>query len=258
MRSTRAILLWVALLFAFSPILLDLARHLIENPWARYTALFPLLFVRCALRESEKPAEHWDGVVWIAIALAVELLAVTAGNLRAGRVSVLIACFGLCRRFAFASTPTFVLLLFAIPIPTSALKLASPELPSALLDTAGTSLLQLGFEVDLLRGRALHAGQELAFERADSGVALAALLVGISWYGSLMARRPLPSAILRSAGAALLALPIQLAAFALALLALSILDQALVRSALTHLPWILVSIVGVAMAELRSRGIRKP
>jgi len=252
-ESTRTASLWIALLVAFSPVLVDFAQHLIANPWALYTLIFPMLFARCAARRSAPFRKHWDGAIWIARALLLELFAILVGMLRAGRVAVLIACVGLCRRFALASGPTLVLLLFSVPVPTRLLKLTSPELPGALLDVAGHALDALGVEVVWGARAGIRASHQLILSEPDGGLPLASLLAGISWYASLLVKRPPWKAAIRAGIVGVLALPIQVSAIGISLLVLPITGEPLAREALTYLPWISVAVVGVALAAARAR-----
>jgi len=252
-RRGEAVLLWAGLLAAFSPALLDLGRHLAAEPWARYAALFPFLFARCALRESQRPAERRDGYLWIGLGMGMELLGIFAGAPRIGRVGLVLAAIGVCRRFAFASWPSLLLLALAVPIPTAVLRWVSPGTESALLSAAGGGLGLLGLEIELSGTRALYGTQALVLEQCDSGGALVPLLAGLSWYRSRLLLTPLRVAVPRAAAAAALAIPVQLAAIALALLTLPLEAAPAGRLALTHVPWMAVAAVSLARTELRFR-----
>jgi hypothetical protein len=245
--------LWVGLLVAFSPTLLDLGRHMAENPWARYAALFPLLFARCALREPRRPMGHRAGSLWIGLGMAVELLGILAGATRIGRLGLALAAVGLCRRFALASWPSLVLLVLAVPVPGTVLDWISPDAENALVRVAGGGLGALGLGIEFEGTRAFYGTQELVLERSDSGGALVPLLAGLSWYHSLLLGTAPRAAALRAGGAALLAIPVQIVAISLALLALPLGAGAAGRVALTHLPWMALTAIGLAITELRFR-----
>jgi len=253
LRRGAALALWVGLLVAFSPTLLDLVRHLAENPWARYAALFPLLFARCALREPRRPTGHRDGSLWVVLGMAMELFGILAGATRIGRVGLALAAIGLCRRFAFASWPSLVLLALAVPLPSVVLDWISPGTENGLLHVASGGLGALGLGIEFEGTRAFCGTQELALERFDSGGTLVPLLAGLSWYHSLMLGIPTKTALARAAAAALLAIPVQIVAIALALLTLPMGAAASGRLALTHAPWMALAAVSLVITELRFR-----
>jgi hypothetical protein len=249
----EALVLWAGLLVAFSPTLLDLVRHMAESPWARYAALFPFLFARCALMEPERPTGHRDGLLWLGLGLAVELSAILAGATRFGRVGLVLAAIGLCRRFALASWPSLLLLVLAVPIPSFVFHWVGPGAEKALWDVASGGVEALGLGIDFAGTRAFCGTQEFALEPFDSGVALVPLFAGLSWYHSRMLGTSLRPAAARAAAVALLAIPVQLVAIALALVTLSLGAGIAGRVALTHLPWMTVAAFSLAATELRFR-----
>jgi hypothetical protein len=254
LRRGEACALWLGLLAAFSPTLLDLAQHMAENPWARYAALFPFLFARCALREPGQLQERRDGYLWIGLGMGLELFGILAAAIRIGRVGLALATIGLCRRFAFASSPALVLIALAVPLPSAVLQWASPPgAESALLSAASGVPGALGLEIEISGTRALYGAQELTLEYFDSGVGLIPLIAGLSWYHSLMFGIPTRTALVRATAAALLAIPVQIAAIALALLTLPLGTAAIGRLALTHAPWMGLAAVGLVVTELRLR-----
>jgi hypothetical protein len=111
----------------------------------------------------------------------------------------------------------------------------------------------LGLEIEIVGTQALHGAQEFTLERLDSGAALAPLLAGLSWYYSLMVGIPTKTALARAAAASLLAIPVQITAIAIALLTLPLGAGAAGRLALTHLPWMALAAVSLAITELRFR-----
>ena len=252
-RRGEALVLWAGLLVAFSPTLLDLARHMAENPWARYAVLFPFLFARCALNDPEQLPERRDGTLWLGLGMGVELFGIFAGATRIGRMGLALAAIGLCRRFALASWPSLVLLALAVPLPDAVLRWTSPGAENALLSAASDLLGPLGVTIEINGTQAFYGTQALALGRSDSGAPLAVLLIGLSWYHSLMLGTPARAAALRAAAAPLLAIPVQIAAIALALLTLPLGAGAAGRLALTHLPWMAVAAVGLVTTELRYR-----
>jgi hypothetical protein len=232
-----------ALCFAFFPVLTDLGRHLLETPWARYAAVFPLLALRAALHErGAEPSARRDAPLWVAAGLGVLLAGMLMGAIRWGRVGAALAAVGWCRRFGLAGWRTQALLAFAVPVPAAAMRLAEPL--SQQLGAAASALgAGLGVEVEPVWSA-----------RFGSGLPLAALLAGLSWYASLLRRRPLPAALGRAALAALLAFPLQLLASVAAGVAAPWLGVPAAQAALSQGPWLAATCVGVAVAE---RGARR-
>lgn len=231
-----------ALLFAFLPALADLVRHQLETPWARYAAVFPLLALRCAWHErGARPALRRDAVLWIVAGLAILLAGILMGRVRWGRVGAALAAIGWCRRFGLCSWRTQLLLLFAVPIPAAAMRLASP-LAGQLGSFAAALGAPLGIDVE-----------PVVLARYGSGLPLAALLAGLSWYGSLLRARPARAALLRAAGVSLLALPCQVLATLAAAVAAPWLGLSAARAALSQVPWLAATLVAVGVAERAAR-----
>ena len=256
--SGRALLLWSCLLLSFSPILIDLARHLVAEPWARYVLIFPLLFVRAASRTPAPPPKATSGVVLIGLGVVLEFLAIGADVTRFGRIGFALAAIGLCRCLGYASWSTLLLLAFIVPLPSFVSNAASPTLEVALLEAAAFVPRLLGGAITVVAsragGEASVGDQVLRVGPLDNGLVLVPLLVGLSWYGSLGSARPLLGATLRAAGAALLAIPVQILAIAVALGLTALAGAGIARSLLTHAPWMVVAALGLLHAE---RAIRR-
>ncbi len=227
-----------ALLFAFLPVLADLVRHLSETPWARYSVLFPLLLAGCALRErGPLRAARRDAPLWIVAGLVVLMVGIFMGVVRWGRVGAALAAIGLCRRFGWGTWRSQALLLLAVPLPATALRVAEP-LSQQILSLAGLLVGWHGVDV-----------APVAIGRPGSGLPLVPLLAGLGWYAALRRNLPLRAALTRAAGAGLLAFPIQMLATALAALLATAAPTDAARAALIHGPWLLVALLGVTHAE---------
>jgi hypothetical protein len=220
---SEALLLWTGLAAAFSPTILDLARHAIDTPWSRYALVFPVLFAISA-RRGARPAPRSEGVRWIAAGLAIEIAAAFTGAIRWARPGLALAAFGICQRCGIGSPRAAVLLLFAVPAPAFAVHDGGALLESALSLRA-------------------HRG----------ALALAPLLAGLAWYDAVLCRRPLRWAIAASAAAALLAIPILVL---MSLLAAGAAGAGWLRSAQWlsgPAPWIPIAAAGIGAAEWRWR-----
>jgi len=231
-----------ALLFAFLPVLTDLVRHQLETPWARYAAIFPLLALRCAWHErgARRPLRR-DAPLWIVAGLAILLGGIVMGRVRWGRVGAALAAIGWCRRFALCGWRTQLLILFAVPIPAAAMRLAWP-----LARQLGAFALALGARLGI-------EVEPVLSSRYGNGLPLAALLAGLSWYASLLRARPARAALLRAAFAALLAFPLQVLATLAAAVAAPWLGLRAARAALSQAPWLAATLIGVGVAERGGR-----
>lgn len=249
-RSGEAAL-WVALAVAFSPVAIDLVQHWIEFPWARYAVVFPFLFVRCTLR-AERTRPVPGGLIWVIAGLALELAAAFAGAIRWARPGLAIAVVGMCQRLGLGRWPLWALVLFAVPAPNFLVELGAPGPAVALAGIAAGGWLLLGVDVESAM-RALDAG---ALFPNEHWLAIAPLCAGLAWYEGILLARPLPRAIAASAASAALAVPIELAARALAVgaAAAGLAPRAL--ALLGDATWIAVAAAGVALAESRLRAQR--
>jgi hypothetical protein len=236
--------LWsAALLFAFLPVLVDLVRHLVMSPWARYAAVFPLLFVRAALHERQRGVEPSGrgGTLWILAGLAFEALTIFLGATRMGRFGALLAAIGLCRRFGWGSWRSVWLLLFALPVPTALVKLAQPI------------SVQLQALADALVGGAGAEVAALSLGRYGSGMPMAVLMMGLGWYAALLRGLPIRQSVTLAVGLFVCALPLQLLGLVLAALAVPRLGSDTARAALLQGLPLATATVGVLLAELGAR-----
>jgi hypothetical protein len=249
----RGAFLWAAYAVAFSPVLLDLVQHLALRPWARYAAIFPLLFAVCALCEPRPPARQPGGAALVAAGLASALLAAFVGMLRYARVGAALAAIGLCRRFALASGRSQVLLAFAIPMPDALMRPFHPALAGLLLELAAGACGLAGLTFEVAGADAHFRDRLLSLERSDSGFALMPLLAGLAWYAGCRLQLPVWRSAAIACAAPLLALPVQAAAITAALVCLALFDEALARGVLADAPWIAVTAVGIAAVEWRAR-----
>ena len=95
--------LWICLVVAFSPVLLDLLSHAVKNPWARSSLVFPFLAWLAARRNDESRTRghsiHSSRMMWALVAGRAwrsKLFAIAGGAIRFGRIGILVAIVGLC------------------------------------------------------------------------------------------------------------------------------------------------------------------
>jgi len=243
-------LLWLGLLVAFSPVLVNLVQHLEEEAWARYVLVFPFLLALCIAQDSSRPRASALGYVALTLGILIELVAIGGSTMVYARPALPLAVIGLCAAFGLASTRTALLACWVIPVPHQVLRMVSPELETALLRPVTGLLDAVGAELRLEGSRVLAPAGELEVFDFDGGLTLVALLVGLGWYAGLRRRCGLFGILRRAVLWGALALQLQLLALLLALLALVLGAPSLGRCFLTHVLWVLVAAVGIAWTEI--------
>ena len=240
--------LWAALATALSASLFDLGRHWVEAPWARSSGVLLLLFAWIALREPA-PRRAPGGMALVGAGLAVSLLAVGGGMPRLGRPGIALAALGMARLTGRpAGAPAF-LALFTVPLPSSVLTRLSPGLeswvPQGTLLAAGAAP---GAHVEWIHAGRLQlvaAGGELDLWAGDGGLALAWSLAALGWLLAMRSGSTLSGIAMRTALAALLALPVQACLLAAATAATLAGAAPGGRALLDHGPWGVVAIAAV-------------
>jgi hypothetical protein len=252
---------WLLLVAAFSPVLIDLAEHLRDRPWAAYCLVFvPLFFaeLRRAPRGRRRPHLGW---LCLAIALAGELLLVAGGFTRAARPLLPLAALGLGGLVGRPGPRAAALLLAFVPAPHLLVSWASTALEAtwARLAAQGVRLLGLPALVEAGRYQAtLHVGAHtVALSDADGGIPVALMLLGIGWYRGLRDGRAIGASVLRAGALALLAAPLQVAAIFAAALGLRAGWLDAPRPFLDLAPWVAVALCVLLEALHRARS-REP
>lgn len=246
---------WIALLFAFSPVLVDLARNLAAHPEDRVTLIAPLLFFT-ALRRSSAPdlGASWDGIGAIALGLGLELLGILTGSPSVARLGLPIACLGLARISGRPPIAVIALLFFAIPPPYSVVALASPTLETALAHGASFIVSTVGAPVVAVGSTVHGPSGSLVLYATDSGASLAFGFAGVGWYATLHAWPGFARAALRAALAAALALPAQLLVVTLTTALLGMGLRSTARFWLREGAWLVAILAAFAVVELRRAG----
>ena len=216
----RDILVWSAFFIAFSPLLLDLFRHVLAHPWAGYGLLFAVLLVARANREPSRGLSHRDGYALLAGGLVLQALAVGGGFTRWGRLAIPLGVMGLARLLGRPSPRVAALAFWAVPLPNFIVDAGSPLLERLWLEGAAMLLSPLAtIVVEGTKATASHG--VLALDAVSGGLPLAALLSGLGWVSALDAWRGVGGALRTAALWGLAALPLQ-ALCVLVALALSV------------------------------------
>jgi len=207
-------LLWALLVAAFSPVLVDLASHLVAEPWSVYVLAFVVLFVRESRRSGYGEPQPGLAYGLILAGLVLELVMVRADWPRMGRPGWVAAAFGLTRLVGRPTPWRATLLLWWIPVPHALLEPTHPFLAKALAMPGALVAGAVGAEVSLgpMAGAELAArlgDGTLRLGPGDTGIPLAVSFAGLAWWAALTRGRD-PLGALGSAGlAALWALPLQ-------------------------------------------------
>jgi hypothetical protein len=233
--------LWAGLAVALSPLLLDLARHLVEEPWARYALLFAPLTAVAVVTTRGRVRSSPLGHLLLALALAAELLAVAGHAPRLARPALPAAVAGLCLGFGLSTLRVAALSAWLVPVPSALMGLASPQLESLLFGAAARGVRALG--------RVTGPGAALYLGAWDGGLPLAALLSGLGFYAGLRRREPVLRLVRQALAWGAAALPAQAAGVLLATLATAAGRADLGRDLLDAL-WLPAALAGLARAEL--------
>jgi hypothetical protein len=245
-------LLWLALVLAFAPALLDLGAHVAATRWAHYAAVFPALAVYCALRE-ERRAREPRGTLWIGAGLLIEVAAGFLGAIRWARPGLVLALLGMLRREGIGSWPARALWLFAIPMPAFLVRLGSGPLAYAMTEAVAAAWRALGLAVSVERGIVHGAGGGVLVVPDHDWLFLAGLLAGLAWYDGVRLRRPPLRSLGVCAAAVGLALPVQTTALFAAVGVAAAGGTGAAQWFVDHGVWIATALAAVLATEIRAQ-----
>jgi hypothetical protein len=169
---------WLCLGVALSPALLELARHLVAAPWARYTGVVAALFgVTAAVAPLEASPQRRAGLLLLGTGIAIQLLAAAAGPPGLGRLALPLGITGLACWLGRPASGVAALSVFLVPIPYTFVAALSPALEATLLEAAAALASPLAGGGLVTDGRVLTGGfGEFWVRPPHGGVPLAALL----------------------------------------------------------------------------------
>jgi hypothetical protein len=241
------LLAWLALLVAFSPVVLELFRHLGAQPWARYVLIFAPLLTIAIVTSRDRVQPSSRGYVLLSLAIVFEFVALRGNLARFARPTFALGAIGLCQVQGLAPVRAAALALWLTPVPSFANDLG---LQTALLGVAIPLARLFGAELSFEESTVVAPSGVLEVLPSDGGLPLAALFSGLAWYASVRAGASLPATAIRAITWSAVALPVQVAVMLAALAALAAGSPGAARSVLDHVG-VVAALAGFAWIELR-------
>ncbi len=153
-------LTWAATAIALSPTLVELARHLLEQAWTRYSLTFAALIAWRALQVRGERERRGPGAALVVGALAVQIGGLLASHPPIGRLALPLAVAGLLAMHGRAAGPALLLPVFLVPLPRSAAwTMGAAETMHAVLDAALEPLALAGATI-------AHSGSSVSVDDA--------------------------------------------------------------------------------------------
>lgn len=213
-RSRSQAFFWVALGLTLSPVLLELARHLLGTRFDHYIIVPALLFtILVCAPDDRRPidatgqhrldsgpagdrspeASDRRGILLLGAALCLLVLGYSSSAATLARLGAALAIIGMGRFLGSFSWRTSSLLLLAVPIPAFVSNWMTPWVEAAYLDALNGLLSALGAETES-SGQVLQiAGQRLELFPEDTGLRLACVGAAFGLFEGLRgANQPSP------------------------------------------------------------------
>lgn len=183
----RTPLLWIALIAAISPSLIDLGHHFLASPWTWYCLFFPGLFFAVARNEPQGQRRHLWGLALLLGGLALTLLPSLGGGelIRYGRPGIPLSVIGLALFAGRPSLQVSLMALWIIPIPSAALKIADPIINKLFFALASFPYTLLSRDIQFEGSTLNTAAGSLALTEGQSLFIPLALLTGLGWFSVL-------------------------------------------------------------------------
>jgi hypothetical protein len=179
------LVLWLALLAGFSPVLFEFAAS--EASFHPVTAFVaPLLIAICAWRGvavADEPRR--SGLALIAAGLLLELLGIALRTWTLMWLGLPVAVVGMALWIGRPTWRVAALAFGLVPVPVSLIILFTPAAESAILRMACGLWRAVGVSISCTGPIARVAGRSLDLVPADAGWTLAALLAQLGWFAAV-------------------------------------------------------------------------
>jgi len=233
-------------------VLIQLANAIPEVPFGWSVLLAPALMISLVVRERQEPSPRrgWAQALLV-VGLTIQLIGLAGGSPGMARVGLPISVMGLALWTGVPSITAAVLAFWAMPIPVTLYGLTTPNLESAYAQLGAAMVGALGADISA-SGPLIHSGADrLELDPYHSGIHLVFVIAELSWYTA--ARKGLPPmvALARTAGVALLGIPLQLFAVWIAMMLLVAGTPEVANIWLDHGVWLLTAILGVVWIETK-------
>lgn len=244
------VVIWIVLLGAFSPVLLDLSRHIAAHPWAGTAVVFPWLAWIATRSNPPVDRRPRTSIVWGALifALVLEIVAMSGAAPRIARVGFVVGLLGVVWGAGWAKSTPALVLIWIVPLPTMLFEILSPGLEHRLGALCARLLPGLEFQpLGVMPSLVSASGESVTLAPSSGGLALLFAFAGLGWFRAAASGATALAAAGRAARWSLIGIPIQ----ALILLAAATALAAGVRAAtaqrvLDHAAWIVILCVGLA------------
>ena len=211
------LVLWCSLFVGLSPTLLDLARHWLAEPWALPFACFVPLWL-LGVRSGRQPARPRPlGVLLLVGGLLLAAFAATSGSTRLGRYGVPASVVGLAMWLGTPATVRALITVWWIPMPNVVQASLFAPLARVAEWIAIRVALWTGGEPLFAARQLLPSIDPVRIGPEDVGVQVCWLLAGVGWYAAARRGADVPQAAGFALRSALLGVPLQVVALAIAL-----------------------------------------
>ena len=247
MIARSSLLLWLALLAGFSPVLVAFVR---QEAWSApsSTLAAPILIAICLWLGAdtiERP--RTGGAALIATGLLLELVGIALEIWTIAWLGFPVAVIGLALWLGRPSWRIAALALGLVAIPESIRLAASPGPESALLSGVCAAWHALGVDLACIGPVARFADRRLELQPADVGWTLAPLLAQLGWFRAVIDGASGPRALRGALACAAAVVVVQPLSIGLALGLLIVSSEGVASAWLSHGVWIVCTIVALAV-----------
>jgi hypothetical protein len=181
--STTDLVLWLALLAGFSPVIAEFVRGFTADFTPPSTLLAPVLIAICVWRGTV-PAErpHRAGAALIAAGLVLELSGITSQIWTVAWLGFPVAVVGMALWVGRPSWRVAVLAFGLVPVPVSLEVISTPTAETALLSGACAIWRAVGLAFTCTGPVARLADRHLELQSGDAGWTLALVLAELGWF----------------------------------------------------------------------------